>query len=175
MNIFVGCSSRDEISKDYLDLATQVGDCLNGAHFIIGGTFRGMMGSVVKNIPRGDITQIILKDYADTGVLSSKQYQICETSFERMERIWNETDVFLILPGGTGTLGEIITFLEENRMKSEKKKIIVFNYRGFYDQIVAFIQDAKEQHFCNDDILEGLIFIDDIPDILNLLKEEQRV
>lgn len=36
MNIFVGCSSRDEISKDYLDLATQVGDCLNGAHFIIG-------------------------------------------------------------------------------------------------------------------------------------------
>ncbi len=170
MNIFVGCSSREEIAKDYLDLATEVGDRLKGVHFIIGGSLHGMMGSVVKHIPKPDITQIILKDYVNEGESYSSSYQICETSFERMEHIWNATDIFLILPGGTGTLGEIITFLEENRMKKEKKKIIVFNYQGFYDDIIAFVEKTKEKKFCNDDILAGLSFANCLDEVVELMK-----
>lgn len=170
MNIFVGCSSRDEIDAVFLNLATEVGDLLKGSHFIIGGSFRGMMGSVVKNISKADITQIILKDYVEDGAYSSLQYQICNTSFERMERIWDATDVFLILPGGTGTLGEIITFLEENRMKEKKKKIIVVNYNGFYDLLIEFVNHIKKEKFCNDDILNGLVFVSSISDILDELE-----
>lgn len=170
LNLFVGCSSREEISEDYKKIAEQIGNCFKGNHFIIGGTFVGMMGRVVKNISGDDITQIILKDYVEAGSTSSDNFIICDTSFERMNLIWNHTDVFLFLPGGTGTLGEIITFLEENRTKVEKKKIIVFNYQGYYDDIVAFVQKAKEQQFCNDDILAGLSFASNLDEVEKLVK-----
>ena len=82
-----------------------------------------------------------------------------------MKQIWDQSDFFLFLPGGTGTLGEIITFLEENRAKKQKKKIIVFNYDHYYDDVFAFIEKAKQNCFINEEILEGIIFITSLKDL----------
>jgi hypothetical protein len=160
MNVFVGCSSRNEIAQEYFELARRVGEKLLKHHLIIGGTRNGLMGEVASVFPLKKVTQIVLKAY----VLEDKEdehLKICETSFERMKFIWNQADCFLFLPGGTGTLGEIVSFLEENRAREVKKKIIVFNYHHFYDDLLRFIEKAKTEHFCNDEILEGIVFIEE--------------
>lgn len=165
MKIFVGCSSRNEIDKKYLDLAIDVGKKLLSHELVIGGTRVGMMGNVASVFDDEKITHIILKDYVEEGFRPTNQVLICETSFERMKCIYDMADAFLFLPGGTGTLGEIITFLEENRMKQEKKKLIILNYEHFFDDIVSFIQKIKKEQFSNEEILEGLIFIDKMEEL----------
>lgn len=171
MNIFIGCSSRNEIAKEYLDLAQKVGKELSHHHLIIGGTMNGMMGSVCKDVEDEHITQIVLKDYVDEEDQEKGNFIICDTSFERMKLIWDASDIFLFLPGGTGTLGEIITFLEENRPKKEKKKILVYNYQNFYQDILCYMEKIKKLQFSNQDILEGLCFIDNIEELKERIEE----
>lgn len=134
-----------------------------------GGTCVGMMGAVARAFPSLSISQIILKDYLDEGVEKTKQMMICDTSFERMNLIWEQSDAFLFLPGGTGTLGEMIAFLEENRMKEEKKKIIIFNYHHYYDSLLSFIEKAKKEKFSNEEILKGFILVENITELEELL------
>ena len=87
MNIFIGCSSRNEIAKEYLDLAQKVGKELSHHHLIIGGTMNGMMGSVCKDVEDEHITQIVLKDYVEEEDQEKGNFIICDTSFERMKLI----------------------------------------------------------------------------------------
>lgn len=164
LRIFIGCSSRDDIDEKYFSLAGEVFKKLSSHHIIIGGTLVGMMGKVGDSAK--DFSQIILKDYVEDEDLKSLKADVCETSFERLKLIWEQADLFVFLPGGTGTLGEIITFLEENRCKSQKKKIIVLNYQGFYDEIVSFVKKASLLKFCNASILEGLIIVSSVDELL---------
>ena len=169
MKVFVGCSSRDEIDSTYFALAKSVGRCLTDYELVLGGTCVGMMGAIAHTFPNHALSQIILKDYLDEGVEKTKQLMICDTSFERMNLIWEHSDVFLFLPGGIGTLGEMITFLEENRMKQEKKKIIIFNYHHYYDSIFSFFEKVKNDKFSSEEILEGIIWIENIKELEKLL------
>lgn len=165
MKIFIGCSSKEEIPETFLNLAEELGEFLKKEQIIIGGTKVGMMGRVVRNIPLENVTQIILKDYLEEGVLPTKSMRICDTSFERMEQIWKSADVFLFLPGGTGTLGEMISFLEENRMSWKKKKIYILNHQNYYDDIIKFIEKAKKLRFSNDEILSEFLFVNNIDEL----------
>ncbi len=158
MKVFVGCSSRDNIDSKYFDLAREVGKRLQGCELVIGGTIVGMMGVVANTFSKDAITQIILKDYLEEGSKLNKGY-VCDTSFERMKLIWEECDVILFLPGGTGTLGEIFTFLEENRSKTSRKKIVLLNYDHYYDMLISFIESMKEKEFSSNEILDGLVII----------------
>ncbi|MCI8575071.1 MAG: hypothetical protein HFI09_01225 [Bacilli bacterium] len=160
MKIFIGCSSRNEIDSDYFELARRVGRSLLQHELIIGGTRNGMMGEVARVFDDEKVTQIILKAYV-SDEMCNDHVMICDTSFLRMNLIWSQADCFLFLPGGTGTLGEIITFLEENRAKEEKKRIIILNYNHYYDDLLRFIEKAKTELFSNEEILEGLLVIED--------------
>lgn len=170
MKVFVGCSSRNEIPTEFLNLALQVGELLKEEEVIIGGTKIGMMGNVVNNIPLKQVKQIILKDYVKEGMTFQNSYQICNSSFERLNEIWKQADVLLILPGGTGTLGEIFFFLEENRMNLEKKHLILFNDQDYYDEIITFIEKLKQLNFVNEAILDGLNLVFSLKELMNCLE-----
>ncbi len=171
MNIFVGCSSRDHVPAQFSKLAQDVGKLLKDYQVIIGGTKEGMMGKVANEVPSDHLFQIVLKDYVEEEHESTEHFRICNTSFERLELIWESSDVILFLPGGTGTLGEILTFLEENRMKQEKKHILVFNDQHYYNDILTFLEKSKKLGFCNDDILDGLVFVESLEELKNKLVE----
>lgn len=169
MKIFVGCSSRDELEEKYYNLAMKVSEKLSNHELVIGGTSVGMMQCVASKFPSEKITQIILKDYLEEGMSFTNEVLIPETSFERMNLIWDRAEAFLFLPGGTGTLGEMISFLEENRMREQKKKLYLFNFNHFYDEFLSFIEKLKKEHFSNDDLLDGLYIIRDMNELEELL------
>lgn len=171
MNIFVGCSSRNDIPESFSKLAQDVGKLLKDYQVIIGGTKEGMMGKVASEVSSDHLFQIVLKDYVEKEQENTEYFRICNTSFERLESIWKLSDVILVLPGGTGTLGEMLTFLEENRMKQEKKPILVFNNQHFYDDVITFVEKGKKLGFCNDDILDGLTFVESLDELKNKLLE----
>ncbi len=158
MKIFIGCSSSDEIDPTYFPSANIIGETLKEHHLIIGGTKVGLIGNVIQNTE--NYTQIIVKDYLEDPK-KDDHIIICDTSFERMQTIWNESDLFLFLEGGLGTLAEIISFIEENRTHEKKKKIIILNSNNYYDNIVKFIQEGITKKFISKEILENVIVITD--------------
>ncbi len=154
MYTFIGCSSK-EVHETYHDLAQRVGRLLQHEPIIIGGTFEGLMGVVAKNHP--NVIQIILEDYLPQESVSNRQI-VCHSSFERLQQIWNHADQFLFLPGGTGSLTELLAFLEENRT-NEPKRIILFNDRGYYDDILAFFEKCQKEKFASSEVFSHLVAV----------------
>lgn len=172
LHIFIGCSSKQEIAKEYHDVAKKVGTLLKDHDIIIGGTEEGMMGDTVSHHKR--FKRIILKDYLKNNDFISPSDIICNTSFERLQKIWEHTDLFLFLPGGIGTLSEIVTFLEENRTKPQKKKIILLNTNDYYQEFIAFIEKTKRLKFNNHDVLKELLIIQTIEELQRIIKGEKK-
>ncbi|MCI8394649.1 MAG: hypothetical protein HFH86_04140 [Bacilli bacterium] len=164
MKVFVGCSSRNEIANDYLELAEKVGLYLKDHSLVIGGTFCGMMEKVaLANSQK--VQQIILKDYITEEMNFENSPILCDSTFLRMNEIWKHADVFLFLPGGVGTLAEILMFLEENRMQKKKKKIILYNYHNYYNKVLLFFENVKEKKFGNSEIWDTVFIVNSMKEL----------
>lgn len=171
MRIFVGCSSKEEIDEKYKVVATRMSHLLCSYDIVIGGTFMGLMKLVSRSISKEQITQVCLKDYLKNEE-DLTNFIVCDTSFERLQKIWELSDCFLLLPGGTGTLSEFFSFFEENRTKSKKKKIYLLNYDGFYDEILFFLQSLEKEKFCDESFMEDVFVVKTPEEFIELLKKE---
>ena len=78
----------------------------------------------------------------------------------------------MILPGGTGTLSELFSFLEENRTKKKKKSIYLLNWNGFYNELIVFLQKLQQERFREDDILEEICMVKSVEEFIELLEKE---
>lgn len=166
MKLFIGCSSRDDLEEEYYELSRTISNLVQSHEVIVGGTSEGMMREVTKSLSSSQVKRIVLNDYLTEDYDIIKNHVIpCNTSFERLKRIWNMADVFLILPGGTGTLEELLAFLEENRTQEKRKKIILFNYHHFYDGICDFVRELIKKRFSNEEILTGFIVVETLEDL----------
>lgn len=80
------------------------------------------------------------------NIFSTNEKNI-DTTFDRTKSLYNNSDIIIFLPGGTETLSEIFSCLEENRTTDTPKSMILFNQNHYYDTIIEII---------NNSITEGL-------------------
>lgn len=174
MKIFIGCSSSEEIDKKYFDLAYNVADAIakDDNSLVYGGTSYSMMGECYRAFSdnKKDIDGMIAKKYADdlVNTKKSKAY-IVDTTLERIARIYNLAEVFIILPGGLGTLEELFSILEENRT-NKWKPIIIYNYEGYYDFIINWLNININTGFINEEDLAKIKIVDNIEELLKELR-----
>lgn len=172
IRIFIGCSAKENLDSRYQNLAHQLSASLSNYEVVVGGSFVGLMKLVCEQIPKNQVTQVYLKDYFDEIEDNSNSVFLCDTSFERVKQIWDLSDCFLILPGGTGTLSELFSFLEENRTKKKKKSIYLLNWNGFYNELIVFLQKLQQERFREDDILEEICMVKSVEEFIELLEKE---
>ena len=60
-----------------------------------------------------------------------------------------QSDVFVALPGGIGTLDEIFTVMASNSIGYHAKKVILFNVSGFWDGLLGVLNEMDSKHFIN--------------------------
>ena len=172
MNIFVGCSSKNDLEKSYYETTMEISTLLKNDLVILGGT-DGLMGIIDQNIDSLHKLRIILKDYIPENYNFNEVRTIsCNTSMERLQEVWKNTNVFLFLPGGVGTLSEILGFMEENRIHQEKK-IFIFNENGYYDMFQQFLIQANELHFNDELVMKEVYFIQNLDELEERLGEER--
>lgn len=170
MKIFVGCSSKNDLDAMYYEAAKEIAKSLQKHQVILGGSQEGLMGVIDANIPNSQKNRIILDCYIPENYdYFEVKTRKCESSFERLSQIWNLADFFLFLPGGIGTISEIICFLEENRTDL-KKKIIVFNQNAYYNELISFINQSKNLKFSDESVLSGIEFISDLEEVKKRLE-----
>lgn len=151
-NIFIGCSSRNDIPKQYLD------DCntyLEGlfnyeTNLVFGASNDGLMG-ISYNIAKDKKRDIIgICPYAyqeDLKKLNCNKQIITKTVQERTSKLFELSDALVFLPGGIGTIYEFFASLEYMRTKEIEKPIILYNSCGYYDTMFKFLDEISQLNF----------------------------
>ena len=173
MKIFIGSSSRDEINKEYLELAEKVGQELKKYNYdlVFGAASTGMMGKTTKYF--NNIYSYTVDKYTDDlkNINSKKEY-ILKTTFDRTKKMYKDADLLVLLPGGTGTLAELFGILEENRSINNPKKYIIFNYNHYYDKALELIDSCIKNKFNSKDIKDYYKVVTNIKDLIKEIEKE---
>ncbi len=155
--ICVYCASSNQISKNYFDETCLLGEELvkNDITLIYGGGSSGLMGCIADRMLAlgGKVIGIIpdfMKqvEWAHTGVA---EMHIVGDMHERKKRFLDGTDALVALPGGCGTLEELLEAITLKRLGLFNKPIIIVNIDAFYNPLIAMLNSCIEQRFMNRD------------------------
>jgi len=152
MKICVFGSGKDEIAQIFKDEAFQLGKELakQGYDLVYGGSKRGLMGASASGFKcgGGHITAIVPTELNDSRMNEiNDEIIVTENIPKRLEKMFEKSDILLVLPGGIGTLNEYISFVDRKRLHEIEKPIVVFNINGYYEKLFHFMDDIIEAKF----------------------------
>lgn len=155
-NVFIGCSSYNTIDRKYIDFSSHVADvCIkNNLNLIFGASNNGMMGEIYRKYYGSSLSVEginIIKYQEDLKELNCKK-TVFENTLKQLE-YFLKSDILLFLPGGVGTLNEIISAITAKRNCETKAKIIIYNFEGYYDSLISLLNKFIEEGFSKKDDL----------------------
>jgi uncharacterized protein (TIGR00730 family) len=153
VSITVYLSSATGIDRKYLSLAHDVGAMIasRGWTTVYGGNHVGPMGALADGArsKRGRVVGITPKNFHDDGVADLKcdELLVVDSMRTRKQRLEERGDAFLILPGGIGTLEEMTEILVGRQLNFHAKPIVLLNFEGFWDSLLALFRQGMETGF----------------------------
>ena len=82
----------------------------------------------------------------------------------------NLSDLFVALPGGVGTLEEFFEQLTWKQIGIHTKPVVLFNVEGFYDPLIAFMQNVERMGFLREGDVQNLHIVNDMSEFDALMK-----
>jgi hypothetical protein len=142
-SICVYCGSNDGKSPDYPRAAEQLGRDMAeaGIRLVYGGGSVGLMGIVARSVMAhgGEVTGIIPQFLKDREVMLTEVSELIVTAdmHERKRIMFERSDAFVALPGGIGTLEEVVEMMTWAQLDQHEKPILIVNINGFWDPLIA--------------------------------------
>lgn len=153
MNICVFCSSSNAIDDAYFNDAERLGELigLKGHCLVNGGANVGLMETVTiaaKNAGARTIG-IIPERMQEKNLVSNHAHEVEITAdmMERKERMRQMSDAFIALPGGFGTLEEILEVITLKQLDYHRKAIVFINTSGFFTHLFQQFERAFSENF----------------------------
>jgi uncharacterized protein (TIGR00730 family) len=168
MKIAFFCSARENIKLKYenkiIKFLEKLNDNINFTHVVYGGGESGLMGTVYhffkdkKIIESHNLEMWRFEDNPDENLYTS--------ILKRQKMLLLNSDMYIILPGGAGTLSEFFDAFILNEIEHKNKPIIVYNCDGYYDKLHDLVIDMinNKNSLTNHTFLK---FISEDDDILN--------
>lgn len=174
--VAVYCGSRLGNSEVYEQAARELGLALaeNGLGLVYGGASIGLMGAVADEVIQngaqavGVIPTFMLKHEIAHEQLT--RLHLTDTMHTRKTVMAEYADAFITLPGGLGTLEEIMEIATWRQLYQHEKPMIILNINGFYDRMIEHLKHTTEQGFMKQEDLDRLVVCNTIGDAIDLLK-----
>jgi uncharacterized protein (TIGR00730 family) len=152
-SICVFCGSRHGADPRFRAASTRFGELAGaaGIRLIYGGGHVGLMGAVADAAMAagsevvGLIPTRLLE--REVGHRAITELVVTRDMFERKQQMVDRADGFVILPGGLGTLDELLDVVTLRQLGYHAKPIVVVNLDGFWDPLVALVDRVIEQKF----------------------------
>lgn len=151
--VCVFCSSSDRIARRHFDLAETLGRELaaRSLTLVYGGGGVGLMGVLARSVAsrKGNIIGVI-PDFMRARELAFEEVDelvVTRTMRERKAEMETRADAFLVLPGGFGTLEEVVEIITLKQLAIHHKPIVFLNDGGFFDPLLAFFEKMFEEKF----------------------------
>ena len=151
MRICVFCSSSDAALEAFGGQAADVGRELvaRGHELVYGGTAVGMMAVLAATVrdAGGRVTGIVPQLLVDRGLADEGCDELVVTADmgERKTAMVRRSDAFLALPGGLGTLDELLEVITLKQLGYHSKPIVIHDADGFWDPFVALFARLHER------------------------------
>ncbi|MDB5985647.1 MAG: hypothetical protein JWR16_700 [Nevskia sp.] len=175
--IAVYCGSSAGANPAFAQAAVELGQALAARHcaLIYGGSHAGLMGIVADAALAaggrviGVIPQALVgRELAHRGLT---QLEVVDSMHVRKARMCELADGFIALPGGIGTLEEIVEMFTWNQLGIHHKPCALLNIAGFYDAFVAFLQGTVQQGLLQREQFERLIVADGVDALLQTFEQ----
>lgn len=152
-NVCVFCASSANIDGQYLKAARELGMLLaqGGWRCVNGGGAVGLMGAVTDGAldAGGEVTGVIPKFMVDNGWCYDRLEDVIITAdmHQRKQMMSDMADAVVALPGGVGTLEELLETLTWRQLGLVKAPVLILNTMGYYDHLLALLDHAIEEGF----------------------------
>jgi uncharacterized protein (TIGR00730 family) len=165
-NICVYCGSGPGLNPAYVATARALGQSLAAADIglVYGGGSLGLMGEVAKSTLAhgGRVTGIIpaFLSKKEQMLQDANELIVTENMHERKMLMFERSDAFVALPGGIGTLEELVEQLTWSQLGRHVKPIIVANVDGFWAPFLALLKHMKSEAFIRPGLELGFVVVD---------------
>jgi uncharacterized protein (TIGR00730 family) len=175
--ICVYCGSGPGTDPAFAQAARDFGTILakNGIGLVFGGGTVGMMGELAEAMLRrgGEVTGIIPEFLVarEHAIKGAHELILTRDMHERKRKMFEMADAFVALPGGVGTLEEIVEQMTWAQLGRHKKPILLANIEGFWEPLCALLDHMKTLEFIRGDLNFDLLVAGKVEDILPMLRK----
>lgn len=161
MNVVIYCSSKENISQEYKSAATIIGQWIgsHNATLVYGGINLGLMKIAATETRNagGRAIGIVPIDRKEMEYPHNDESIYVADLSERKARLIELGDVFIVLPGGYGTLDELMsTFASLTFTNDRNKSIIIVNQDGLFDNTLAQLHTMIDNGLMHPDTMQRL-------------------
>lgn len=152
-SVCVYCASSTKIDQAYFDAATRLGELLAGRQIrlVNGAGSLGLMRSVADAVldNGGEVTGVIPAFMVEQGWHHTGLTKLVEVEsmHERKQLMADLSDAVIALPGGCGTLEELLEIITWKQLGLYLNPIVVLNINGFFDPLLAMLEKAISENF----------------------------
>ena len=177
MRIAVFCSSSPTIDSKFIDLAFELGAGIarSGAELVSGGGHISAMGAISQGARSiggrtiGIIPQKLVDiEFADHD---SDELVVVDSMRTRKGKIEELADAFIALPGGLGTLEELIEIWVGRYLGFHNKPIVILDPYGVYQKLHELVIDLEDQNFVKPGMRELVLWATTVEETMTFIKK----
>ncbi|MBQ5602207.1 MAG: TIGR00730 family Rossman fold protein [Clostridia bacterium] len=170
MRICVYGAASPTIDKSYIEAVEKMGKemVLRGHSLVFGGGGNGLMGAAARGVRSegGKILGVIPKFFDEEDIEAICDF--CDeliqpnTMRERKQIMEDNSDAFIVVPGGIGTFEEFFEILTLKQLCRHNKPIAIYNINGYYDELNMVLIEAMKKNFIREDCSDLYEITDDL-------------
>jgi hypothetical protein len=176
MNITVYCGANAGILPAYKEAAEALGNWIakKGHTLVYGGGRIGLMGIISDRVLEegGKVIGVIPHFLATEEQMHQNATEMIkvETISERKKRMLEQGDCYIALPGGTGTLEEIVEAISLRLLERHKNPCIFINVEGYYEPLKTMLDAMVENGFLPQQSRDKIHFIDSAEGVEKIIR-----
>lgn len=174
-SICVYCGASNKADPEFIKLADSLGKeiAAKGKRLVYGGGNVGLMGASSRAaFETGGRVLGIMPHFLTKWELPHPEIEtiMVETMHERKWLLFAEADAFAVLPGGIGTLEEVIETLSWRRLELHEKPV-VFIGTEFWQPLIALFEQFHDHNFTPDNFYKSYRVVDKIEDVIPAMED----
>ncbi len=179
-NISVFCGAHEGNNPRYAQDAKKIGELLasKGINIVFGGGNVGLMKIVSDAALDNGVkaTGIGLESLHKLELVNPRIENpiITKTLLDRKDEFMKRSDAFIVLPGGVGSLDELAEIMANNQLGLINKPVGLLNTEGYYDHLIAWMQNAVKEGFISEANFNDLIISDSCEDLVDKILKNNR-
>jgi hypothetical protein len=179
-NVCVYCGSSAGAAPRFADAADALGRALAEADvgLVFGGGGDGLMGRLARATlaAGGRVTGIIPKFLVkrEHALVGAQELVVVDSMHQRKQLMFERADAFIALPGGVGTLEELVEQLTWAQLQRHRKPVLLADIDGFWRPLLALFAHMRNLGFIREDFEVRYLVAEKIEDALPMLRAAAR-
>lgn len=170
------CGSSDAADPQYLESAAALGRAFAGAglRLVYGGGGVGLMGAAARAAHEagGQVLGVMPMFLRSRERLFEEvETLVVPSMHQRKQLMYEESDAFVVAPGGVGTLEEVVELLSWKRLDLHGKPVIFLNQNGFWESFFALMRHSVQEGMTPSSFLKAWEVCETVEDVMKALEQ----